>query len=155
MEDIGKIAKKESKSGQSKDGKGTWNRTAYTINGKIYSTFNKELGSFNEGDVVKIEFDKSEDGKFNNITNMMLLEPGETFKAADEIKVQYEKIENAPEDKESKSYAKMNALNNATGMLNVIALVAPQYLIKAFEEKDPFVYLVEKAQSLMNYILEK
>ena len=47
--------------------KGKALRTAYTIDGKTYSTLDKELGNFNKGDTVELAYVIS--GDFNNIVS--------------------------------------------------------------------------------------
>lgn len=65
----GKISKKESTSGES-NGK-EWTRTAYIIDNKRFSTF--ETHDFNSGDEVQVAYKVTDDGKYNNIKNMVLI----------------------------------------------------------------------------------
>jgi hypothetical protein len=67
LEEIGLINLKTSKEGGEEQNR--WKRTAFTVNDKVFSTFDTQLGEeFNEGDLVKIYY-KIKD-KFNNILDM-------------------------------------------------------------------------------------
>lgn len=65
---IGTVEEVQTKEGET-DGK-RWTRTAYKVTGRIFSTFDDKYSSFKEGDLVLIEYKKSLDGKYNNITEM-------------------------------------------------------------------------------------
>jgi len=64
MKESGKITKKEVHTGEGKNG--PWVRIAYTVNGRIYSTFNEDFSGFKEGDMIELEFEKDPTGKYNN-----------------------------------------------------------------------------------------
>ena len=53
----GVVEKKYQKEIDTKKGKAL--RTAYTINGESFSTLDKELGNFNQGDMIQLSFVKS------------------------------------------------------------------------------------------------
>jgi len=64
---IGRIDKKDTKTGKKADGS-EWKNFSFRIGGKFYSTFDTKLDKFDEGDNVKVEFEV--DGRFNNIKSM-------------------------------------------------------------------------------------
>lgn len=155
MEESGSITKKDTKSGGAGDK--AWTRAAYTVNGKVYSTFDIKLMDFNEGDSIHMDYEKSSDGKYNNIKSMLLMQKGSQQGLSQQpVEVKVEKIDTSNNmwEKKDMRIAKMSAVKESANMLNTIALVTPQYLIKAFEAKDPFEYLKERSKELLDYIYE-
>lgn len=71
MKITGKIEKKEEKSGTNEATQKDWKRVSYTIGGKIYSTFDQTLFSFETGQQVEGEYDQN--GIYNNLTSLRLL----------------------------------------------------------------------------------
>lgn len=66
----GKIKNKTHKEG--KGPKGPWIRTSYALDNDLtYSTFEAQYSNFQEGDIVKINFEKN--GQFNNIKEICSL----------------------------------------------------------------------------------
>lgn len=64
---IGKIENIEIKTGEG--AKGPWKRATFTIDGKKYGTFDKDIiNDFKVGQLVSFEFEK--DGIYSNITDM-------------------------------------------------------------------------------------
>ena len=72
MKIIGKIRTNPSIKVGDKEGVG-WKLVIYDINRETYSTFNEDFHNFGMGDEVEVEYEKSKDGKYNNIKTMNLV----------------------------------------------------------------------------------
>jgi hypothetical protein len=146
--ETGRITYKEVNHGTSS--KGAYTRTVYTLNNKKYSTFNESLSTFEKGDLVNISFEKSVDGKYNNISKIDKVEQKveSEFVSGDKVT---EKEQTIWERKDLRM-ARENALSNTTSLLNTIAIVTPEYLANAWKDEDPFIYVVKKAQEIVDFI---
>lgn len=156
METTGKITEKSISSGVKADGKTPWERVAFTVSDKKYSIFisdlNRELiDSFNPGDTVKLTYTKS--GVFSNITQIEkaseveVVKPENAFgkeivEAIDESKEQGQSVW----DKKDLRISKMNGVNNAVALLQLIGL--PEKTTK----EETLQIVKNLADELVNYI---
>jgi len=146
----GVIEKKYQKEITTVKGKAT--RTAYKIDGKTYSTLDKKLGGFNEGDTVELAYVVS--GDFNNIID------GEKSDGATEEDLSGP---NTPLDKpiagqpsqaywESKDrrIVRQNALTQANEFLKLVKDKFPEKV-----SDDMLTYLFEVAKKCEEFVYRK
>ena len=139
----GVIEKKYQKEITTVKGKAT--RTAYKINGKTFSTLDKKLGEFNEGDTVELAYVVS--GDFNNIVN------GEKSEEATEEDLSGP---NTPLDKPIKSnyiednYRRIVRQNSLTQANEFLKLIKDKISEKVSD--DMLTYLFEVAKKCEDWV---
>ena len=119
MEKItGKIESIEQKSGESASGN-LWKRASFKVNGRSYSTFDEKIiNTYQSGDSVEIEFEKTKDGKYSNITEIKKVDLSE-FKTADTVP----EVDQSVWDQKDLRIARESCLKSAIESINTLALI--------------------------------
>ena len=131
MKASGKITEMKVSNGEGSQG--PWVRTSFTIDERKFSTFDKDAGDFFKiGDEIELLYSKSKDGKYSNISKMWVKgdpEAPNTYGEEEETTTQKEievvKMSENPSNiwkEKDLRIAKMNAVTNATKMLEVIGV---------------------------------
>ena len=119
MEKItGQITAKETTAGTSVAGK-AWKRASFTINEKRYSTFDEGImNEYDSGDNVEMEFEKTSDGKYSNITNIKKVDPSE-FNTADKVP----EVDQSVWDQKDLRIARESCLKSAIESIKTLAAI--------------------------------
>jgi hypothetical protein len=137
----GKITGKEVSEG---DG---WFRVAFTINEHRYSSFDQDIiDNFNTGDYIEATYTKSKDGKYNNLQSVNKAEGTATDTASENKEVDW--------DAKDLRSAKMNALNNATALIDILAKSDPEGTKAKLKEINPIDLTKDIATQLVKFIYE-
>jgi len=142
---IGKILSKDSKSGIKSSDKTPYTRTAFKINGKIFSTFDNL--NFNIGDAVQVVYEIN--GQYNNIQSMIKYEgdlPTET---------PHVPVEKPGEPTKNSSYGKEAEASRVAGMLiSYVKDLVVAGKIEVGSLKSNVTALVETYKNTKNKLLE-
>lgn len=144
MKVSGRISGKNIQEGET-NGK-SWKRAVFTIDEKKYSTFDsKIIDGFAIGDNVELDF--IQDGMYKNIKS--LEKTKEEFKTGDQIDPSIWELKDLRN-------AKMNSLNNATAVLDIMAKVEPDKLKEEVTKAKSYVLLAEDiAKQFIDFIYEQ
>lgn len=150
METIkGRILGKSISEGESANGD-PWTRASFEIDEKRYSTFDiKVIESFNPGDYVELEFDKSKDGKYNNVKNMKKI----TAPIEEEVKiVTADKVHQVDWEKKDLKITRMASLNTTIAFLQLLSNANPELLKELLSEREPLEAVKDVAEMLIAWV---
>lgn len=117
MQTRGIISEMKSTTGQG--AKGPWTRTALTINGTKFSTFN-ECGTLKVGDCVDVDF--TQNGQYNNITTMIMTKEGYSEDDAITENSKPKQVVLPGISEKDLRITRMCAINNAVNLLGIIGV---------------------------------
>jgi hypothetical protein len=145
MKVIGKISGKNIQEGETNEKQ--WKRAVFVIDDKKYSTFDiKIIDGFIPGDNVDLDYEQS--GMYKNIKSIVKTQA--SFNTADQVQDPSIWV------KKDMRQAKMNGLNNATAIIEVMSKVEPEKLKEELTKAKSYILLAEDiARQFMEFIYEE